>query len=165
MDESQPRPPAASDAQMVEPVMPGDANVLGSAFGGRVMQWIDLCGAVAAQRHCRKPVVTASMDELHFHAPVKVGHWAVLHSRVVAAFRTSMEVGVTVHTEDPLSGERRLCTSAFLTFVALDGSGKPSPVPPVSPQTDEEKRLESEAHNRRAERLARKRELISFPAR
>src|SRR6185437_6831562 len=97
-----PRPPAESEAVMVEPVMPSDANVLGSAFGGRVMQWIDLVGSIAAQRHCRRPVVTASMDEVHFHAPIRIGHWAVLESRVVAAFRSSMEIDVTVHTEDPL---------------------------------------------------------------
>jgi len=155
-----PRAPEESEALMVEPVMPSDANVLGSAFGGRVMQWIDLVGSIAAQRHCRRPVVTASMDDLHFHAPIRIGHWAVLKSRVVAAFTTSMEVGVTVHTEDPITGERKLCTSAFLTFVALDAHGKPEHVPPVAPQTEEEKRLESEAHARRAERLAKKRALI-----
>jgi acyl-CoA hydrolase len=155
-----PRPPDESEAFMVEPVMPSDANVLGSAFGGRVMQWMDLVGSIAAQRHCRRPVVTASMDDLHFHAPIRIGHWAVLKSRVVAAFTTSMEVGVTVHTEDPLTGERKLCTSAFMTFVGLDAHGKPMQVPPVAPQTDEEKRLEREAHARRQERLARKRQLI-----
>lgn len=144
---------------MVEPVMPSDANVLGSAFGGRVMQWIDLVGSIAAQRHCRRPVVTASMDEVHFHAPIKIGHWAVLKSRVVAAFRSSMELDVTVHTEDPLTGDRKLCTSAFMTFVALDAHGKPVAVPPVAPQTDEERQLEQEAHARREARLLRKKQL------
>jgi len=157
--ESEPRP-AAGEATMIEPVMPSDANVLGSAFGGRVMEWMDLAGSIAAQRHCRRPVVTASMDDLHFHAPIKIGHWAVLKSRVVAAFHTSMEVGVTVHTEDPLTGDRKLCTSAFMTFVALDAHGSPVAVPPVSPESDDEKKLEREAHARRDERLARKRALI-----
>lgn len=155
-----PHSPAESEALMVEPVMPSDANVLGSAFGGRVMQWIDLVGSIAAQRHCRRPVVTASMDDLHFHAPIRIGHWAVLRARVVAAFTTSMEVGVTVHTEDPLTGERKLCTSAFLTFVALDAHGKPTVVAPLAPQTEDEKRVEKDAHARRKERLAKKRELI-----
>jgi acyl-CoA hydrolase len=152
-----PHAPSLSEASMVEPVMPSDANALGSAFGGRVMQWIDLCGSISAQRHCRRPVVTASMDDLHFHAPIRIGHWAVLKARVVAAFSTSMEVGVTVHTEDPLTGDRRLCTSAFLTFVALDAHGKPIAVPAVAPQTEEEAALQRDAHARRAERLARKR--------
>ena len=154
-----PRPPSESVAMMVEPVMPSDANVLGSAFGGRVMQWIDLVGSIAAQRHCRRPVVTASMDEVHFHAPIRIGHWAVLESRVVAAFRSSMEIDVSVHTEDPLTGDRKLCTSAFMTFVALDAHGHSVAVPPVEPQTDDERRREQEAHARREARLARKRQL------
>jgi acyl-CoA hydrolase len=141
----------------VETILPSDSNSLGSAFGGKIMQWIDLCGALAAQRHCRRPVVTASMDELHFHAPVKIGHWAVLNSKIVAAFSTSMEIKVTVFTEDPLTGDRRLCTSAFLTFVALDAYGRPTAVPPVAPQTPDEERLAREATTRRAERLERKR--------
>lgn len=152
-----PKPPSASQVEMIESLLPSDANALGSAFGGRIMSWIDLAGAIAAQRHCRRPVVTASMDDLHFHAPVKIGHWAVLKARVVASFRTSMEVGVTVYGEDPLSGDRRLCTSAFLTFVALDAYGAPTAVPPVAPETEEEKKLERDAHDRRVERLARKR--------
>src|SRR5579883_2383583 len=93
-----PIPPTESESEMIESVLPSDANSLGSAFGGKIMQWIDLCGAIAAQRHCRRPVVTASMDDLHFHAPVKIGHWAVLRAKVVAAFTTSMEVRVTVQT-------------------------------------------------------------------
>ena len=151
------KPPSESASEMVETVLPSDSNSLGSAFGGKIMQWIDLSGALAAQRHCRRPVVTASMDELHFHAPVKIGHWAVLQSRVLAAFTTSVEVGVTVFTEDPLTGDRRLCTSASLTFVALDAYGKPTPVPPVLPQTEEEQQAFVDATQRRANRLARKR--------
>ena len=160
MDSARPRPPSESAVQMVEAILPSDANALGSAFGGRIMSWIDLCGAFAAIRHCRRHVVTASMDDIHFHAPVRIGHWAVLNSRVVAAFRSSMEVGVTVHTEDPLTGDRKLCTSAFLTFVALDESGQSVAVPGVAPQTPEEEKLEREAHARRADRLVRKRALF-----
>ena len=151
-----PRPPAESEAIMIEPVMPSDANVVGTAFGGRVMQWIDLCGSIAAQRHCRRPVVTASMDEVHFHSPIRIGHWAVLKGRVTAAFRSSMEIDVTVHTEDPLTGDRKLCTSALMTFVALDARGKSVAVPPLELQSDDERRLEREAHARRDARLARR---------
>ena len=137
-------------------VLPGEANSLGAAFGGHVMSWIDMTGAIAAQRHCRMTSVTASMDELHFHAPIRVGWVAVLHARVLAAFGTSMEVGVTVHAENPRTGERNLTTSALLTFVALDDKGVRSKVPPLVPETDEERGAAQGAQNRRTARLARK---------
>src|SRR3954463_9101421 len=116
--------PAHSVVEMAQLLLPGDANSLGAAFGGTVIGWIDICAAVAAQRHCRQVVVTASMDDLHFHAPVKVGWTLMLHSRVIAAFRTSMEVGVTAVAENPLTGEKHLATSALLTFVAVTADGK-----------------------------------------
>jgi acyl-CoA hydrolase len=149
--------PRESRAVMTEIVLPSDANPLGTIFGGRVMQWLDICAAIAASRHCRRQVVTASMDDLHFHAPIHVGEFAVLEGTVHAAFRTSMEVGVTVHAENPTTGARRLCTSAFLTFVALGGDGRPTEVPPVIPETDEERRLLEASRARRAARLSRKR--------
>jgi acyl-CoA hydrolase len=125
-----PKSPAESVVEMAQLLLPGDANSLGAAFGGTVIGWIDICAAIAAQRHCRQIVVTASMDDLHFHAPIKVGWTAILKARVLAAFSSSMEVGVTVHSENPLTGERALTTSALLTFVALDstrtGSGSAS---------------------------------------
>src|SRR5688572_11317024 len=92
-----------SVTEMTEIVLPSDSNALGSAFGGRVMQWIDICAAIAAQRHCRKIVVTASMDDLHFHAPIRVGMIASLVARVNATFGRSIEVGVDVHSENPLT--------------------------------------------------------------
>jgi acyl-CoA hydrolase len=141
---------------MTEMILPSDANPLGTVFGGKVMQWIDIAGGIAAGRHCRRPVVTASMDDLHFHGPMHVGEWAVLVARVLAAFRTSMEVGVTVHAEDPGTGERRLCTSALLTFVALGKDGKAAEVPPLLVETDADRRLQQEAQSRRAARLQRK---------
>ncbi|MFZ5438909.1 MAG: acyl-CoA thioesterase [Myxococcota bacterium] len=150
-----PRRGADSVVEMTQLLLPGDANALGAAFGGSVMGWIDICAAVAAQRHARQTVVTASMDDLHFHAPIKIGFQVILRARVIAAFTSSMEIGVTVHAENPLTGERQLTTSALLTFVALDKDGKKLPVPPLLLETDEERRACEEANTRRAERLAR----------
>ena len=99
-----PKSPRESEVVMTQMILPSDANPLNAAFGGRVMEWIDICGAVSAQRHCRHAVVTASMDDLHFHAAVRVGWIVTLRARVLAAFRSSMEVGVTVTAENPLSG-------------------------------------------------------------
>jgi acyl-CoA hydrolase len=141
---------------MVQMVLPSDTNALQAAFGGSVMGWIDIAAAVAAQRHCRQTVVTASMDDLHFHAPIKVGWTANIAARVIATFNTSMEIGVTVHSENPLTGERRLTTSALLTFVALDKDGKKLPVPPLQVDTDAERKAVEEAKTRRHERLSRK---------
>lgn len=138
-------------------VLPGEANTLGTAFGGNVCAWIDLACAVSAQRHCRLPVATASIDDLHFLAPIKVGHVAIVRSHVNAVFRTSLEVEAIVHSEDPLTGERSLTTRAFLTFVALSPDGEPLTIAPLTVETDEERERQKQAHARRAERLARKR--------
>ncbi|MFO0596168.1 MAG: acyl-CoA thioesterase [Myxococcaceae bacterium] len=141
---------------MTQLLLPGDANALGAAFGGSVMGWIDICAAVSAQRHARQAVVTASMDDLHFHAPIKIGFQVILRARVVAAFTSSMEIGVTVHAENPLTGERQLTTSALLTFVALDKDGKKLPVPPLAVENEIERVAAAEAQARRAERISRK---------
>lgn len=142
--------------EMTQLLLPGDANALGAAFGGSVMGWIDICAAVCAQRHCRQTVVTASMDDLHFHAPIKIGMAVTLRARILAAFQSSMEIGVTVHAEDPHTGSRQLTTSALLTFVALDKDGKKLPVPPLLSDTDPERAAAADAKERRAERLSRK---------
>jgi acyl-CoA hydrolase len=151
-----PKPARLSEVVMTQMILPSDANPLNAAFGGRVMEWIDICGAVAAQRHCRNNVVTASMDDLHFHAGIKVGWIVILRARVIATFRTSMEVGVTVTAEDPLTGEHHLTTSALLTFVAVGTDGHSVPVPPLQLHSDEERRAFEQAKRRREERLARK---------
>ncbi len=150
------RRPADSVVEMTQLLLPGETNALGGAFGGSVMGWIDICAAVAAQRHARQIVVTASMDELHFHAPIKVGFQVILRARVIAAFKSSMEIGVTVHAENPLTGERQLTTSALLTFVALDKDGHKLPVPPLQLERDDERAAAAEAARRRQERLAHK---------
>jgi acyl-CoA hydrolase len=142
-------------AEMAEILLPGDTNVHGTAFGGKIVQWMDLCSSMAAGRYCRKPVVTVSIDELHFHAPIRVGEVALLSARLTAAFRTSMEVECVVLAENYQTGEKRLCTSAFLTFVALDAQSRPLEVEPMQPETDEERRVFEEAKQRRADRLKR----------
>ena len=151
-----PKSPAESLTEMVQIVRPPDANALETAFGGTVMGWIDICAAVAAQRHSRQSAVTASMDDLHFHAPIRIGWTVIVKARVIAAFHSSMEIGVTVHAENPRTGEKRLATSALLTFVALDQDGKKLDVPPLLLTTDVEKLAAADAQTRRTERLERK---------
>jgi acyl-CoA hydrolase len=148
---------ATSRVEMTELVMPSDGNALGTAFGGRVVQWIDLAAAMAAMRHARMPVVTATIDQVSFLAPIRVGDLVVLRAQVNAVFNTSMEVEVAVQAEAPGSGERRDCCAAFLTFVALGAGGRPARVPLLLPQTEEEERRAQEAAARRSDRLARRR--------
>ncbi|NOK36217.1 acyl-CoA thioesterase [Corallococcus exercitus] len=162
MHDLSPKSPRDSEVVMTQLILPPDANNLNAAFGGKVMQWIDICGAVAAQRHCRQVVVTASMDDLHFHAPIRVGWIALLHARVLASFRTSLEVGVTVHAENPLTGERHLTTSALLTFVAQGQDGKGVPVPPLLLESEAERQAFAEAEARRAQRRGRGKEEQSW---
>lgn len=151
-----PKPPRESEVVMTQMILPQDTNALSSAFGGRVMEWIDIAGAISAQRHCRLPVVTASMDELHFHASIQLGWNVTLRARVLAAFRTSLEVGVKVTAENPYSGVHTLTTSALMTFVALSSDGARAEVPPLLLETDAERRTFAEAKARRAERLGRR---------
>ncbi len=155
----QPRPASATHVEATHIVLPGDTNAHGTVFGGHVCAWLDLAAAVAAQRHCRRPVVTASMDEIHFHAPIKVGHIAVVRAQVNAVFRTSLEVGVEVQSEDPITGDRHHTTTAHLTFVALDTHGRPAPIPPLLCESEAERTREQEAQSRRQDRLARKQRL------
>lgn len=158
-DSSSPKPVpertvAASRVEMTQMVLPQFANALGNVFGGQVVSWIDICAAVAAQRHCRAQVVTASIDAVHFLGPIKQGHIVVLRSQVNAVFTTSMECGVSVMSEDPLSGETHLAVKAYATFVALDAYGRPRNVPAIHYETDEDKRRLRDAQERRAARLA-----------
>lgn len=153
---------ADSSVIMTEIVLPSDTNALGTIFGGKVMAWIDIAAAIAAGRHARKVVVTASIDALHFLAPVKVGHVVHIRARVNYASRTSMEVGVRVDSENPLTGELTHTATAYTTFVALDHLGRPSPVPPLVPKTSEEKRRFEEARRRREARMRLAEELKSL---
>jgi acyl-CoA hydrolase len=133
--------------------MPNDANPLGNLLGGHVMHLVDVAGAIAAARHARTPVVTASIDHMNFLHPVHIGQLLLLRSSVNRVFRTSMEVGVKVWVEDLRTGETRHTSSAYLTFVAIGREGRRIPVPPVIPENDEEKRRYEEAAQRREYRL------------
>jgi acyl-CoA hydrolase len=121
-------------------IMPHQANPHGTAFGGVIVAWIDMTAAMAAQRHCGKEVVTAGIDSLAFKEPIRIGDHVVLRASVNYVSRTSMEVGVRVTREDPYTGEEAVATTAHLTFVALDKNKKPTPAPPIRPETDQEKR-------------------------
>jgi acyl-CoA hydrolase len=152
-----PRPVRESQSEMVEIVLPNDANPLGALLGGRLMHWMDLAAALAAHRHSRKYVVTASIDHLDFLVPVHVGDLVILRSSVNRAFHTSMEVGVQVLVENYIAGSRSHVSSAYLTFVAVDRQGRRLPVPPVIPETDEEKRRFEDALRRRQIRESERR--------
>ncbi len=148
-----PRPVRLSRVEMTEMVLPNDVNIHGSVQGGRVMHFVDICGAIAANRHSGSGVVTAAVDEIEFLHPVPVGHLLVLKGCVNFASRTSMEVGVKVWSENARTGERLHTSSAYLTFVAVDRAGRPVPVPPALPETEEERRRYAGAERRRAVRL------------
>lgn len=144
---------SASRSEMIEAVLPNDANVLGTMLGGRVMHLIDIAGALAATRHSNSYVVTASVDYLDFRFPIQVGEFIVLQASVNRVFSTSMEVGVKVYAENTLTAERRHASTAYLTFVALGADRKPHPAPLVIPETAEEKRRYRQAGERRDYRL------------
>jgi acyl-CoA hydrolase len=138
-----------SQSERSEIVFPADSNALGNLFGGRLMQYIDLVGAMAASRHARAITVTASMDHLDFVAPVKMGELLILKASVNRAFRTSMEVGVRVMVEDVREQRLRHVSSAYLTFVAVDRDGGRLVVPQVVPETEHQKRRFEDAGRRR----------------
>src|SRR6202166_92415 len=151
---TRPRPVRESISEMTEIVLPNDANPLNALLGGRLMHWIDLAGAMAAHRHSRAYVVTASIDHLDFLVPVRVGDFVVLRSSVNRVFRTSMEVGVKVWVENYHTERSRHVSSAYLTFVAIDAAGNRLPVAPVIPETEDEKRRYEGAERRREIRRA-----------
>jgi len=149
-----PRTVSESQSEMTELVLPNDANTLGNLLGGRLMHFIDLVGAMAAYRHSRSHVVTASMDHIDFIQPVHVGDLLILKSSVNRAFTTSMEVGVKVWAEDTQAGEYRHVATAFLVFVAIDRQGKRVRVPALIPETPDEHRRYEGAQRRRGNREA-----------
>src|SRR2546421_2923099 len=144
-----PRPVRDSQSEMAEIVLPNDANPLNALLGGRLMHWMDLAGALAAHRHSRNYVVTASIDHLDFWTPVHVGDLVILRSSVNRVFHTSMEVGVKVFVENYLLDQCQHVSSAYLTFVAIDAGGRHVPVPAVIPETDEQRRRYEDAGRRR----------------
>lgn len=151
-----PRPVSKSVVIMTEMVLPTHTNSLDSVFGGIVMSWIDIAGAIAAQRHCQMPVVTASIDDLHFVQPVFKGWIVNLKAAVNFAGRTSMEVGVRIDAENPIENKMFHTASAYLTFVALGADGRPMQVPGVIAETADEQRRYRAAEIRRRLRLERR---------
>ncbi|MGK3991895.1 acyl-CoA thioesterase [Sorangium sp. So ce1024] len=147
---------ADSVTTMTEYVLPTHANALGSIFGGQVLAWIDLCAAICAQRHTGRTVVTAGIDDLSFEHGIKVGQVVRLSARVTATFRTSLEILVTVEGEDAATGHVWPMVTAFVTLVAVDASLRPTDVPPLRLETDEDRRLAEAAAERRARRLSRR---------
>ena len=148
------KPVRESQSEYSELALPNDANTFGFMLGGRVMHLVDLAGAIAAVRHARNPVVTASVDHMNFLHPVRIGQLVRVVASVNRVFRTSMEVGVKVLVEDLLTGELKHTSSAYLTFVALDKEGHSTAIPPVVPETELERRRYDAAGKRREYRLA-----------
>ena len=153
MADLSPRPVSQSTVQMTELVLPSHTNAIGTIFGGQIMSWVDIASAIAAQRHSGQQVVTASIDALNFVAPVKKGWVVNLRASVNYAGRTSMEVGVRIDAENPITLQRFHTASAYLTFVAIDKDGKPMPVPPVLPESEDQRRRYKAAQVRREQRL------------
>ncbi len=143
-----------SQSEYSEVCLPNDANLLGNMLGGHVMHLVDLCGAIAGMRHARCTVVTASIDQMTFLHPIRIGELVRLKSQVNRVFRTSMEVGVKVWVENLQTTEFKHTSSAYLTFVGVDRAGNRLVLPQIAPETDEEKRRYEEAAGRRAYRLA-----------
>jgi uncharacterized protein (TIGR00369 family) len=149
----EPKPVRESVTTMSMVMLPEDANPVGNVHGGVIMKQIDNCAAVVAMRHARTIGLTASIDRIDFHRPCYVGEVLTLKASLNLVGRTSMEIGVRVEAENPLTGDQRHIASAYLTFVALGPDRKPTPVPPLLPETDDEKRRFQEARNRREARL------------
>ncbi len=144
--------PTESFTEMTELVLPQHTNAIGTAFGGVIMSWIDICCSIAAMRHCGRVSVTARIDALEFKAPIKMGDVVRLTARLNAAFTTSMEIGVRVEREHARTGERSLCADARATFVNLGADGKPCPVPSLIAETDEDRHRAAAAAERRRQR-------------
>jgi acyl-CoA hydrolase len=142
-----------SQVQMVQMVLPTDTNRLGNLLGGQLMHWIDIAAAIAAARHAHRVCVTASVDEINFHHPILQGDVVILQASVNRAFTTSLEIGVRVTKENLITGEKLYTNTAYLTFVAIDEKGKPTPVPPIKPVTKDEQRRYADAARRRELRL------------
>jgi acyl-CoA hydrolase len=150
------RPVRDSNFEYAEIALPNDANPLGTLFGGKLMQWVDLAASISAARHARCAVVTASIDSLTFLRPVRIGQLVILRSSVNRVFRTSMEIGVKVFVEDLLTGDVQHVSSAYLTFVAVSQDGSRIALTPVVAETPDEQRRFLQAEERRQYRLARR---------
>ena len=156
-DPEVPRPVRVSQVTFADLAEPQSQNVAGTLFGGVLLGFIDRAAAFCAMKHAGRPVVTKSMDSVEFNEPIYIGELVVAKASVNYAGTTSMEIGVKVFAQNPVTGEERHTNTCYATFVALDGSGRPVRVPPVVPETDDEKRRFEAGRERREERLARRR--------
>lgn len=148
--------PTESFTEMTELVLPQHTNAIGTAFGGTIMSWIDICASITAKRHCGRVAVTARFEAIEFKAPIRVGDVVRLTARLNAAFRSSMEIGIRVEREHGSTGERALCADARATFVNIGDDGKPAPIPALLVESPKDKQLEAEAKARRARRRQNK---------
>ncbi|TDB64132.1 acyl-CoA thioesterase [Arundinibacter roseus] len=150
-----PKPKKAheSEVTMTEMVLPNDTNTLNNLMGGRLLHWMDICAAISAQRHSNRIVVTASVDNVSFSEPIRLGNIVTMKARVTRSFNSSMEVFLEVWAEDIPAGERLSTNRAFYTFVAVDQNGRPIEVPELIPETDEDNELFASALRRRQLRL------------
>lgn len=149
----EPRTASASLTIMTELVLPNDTNVFGNLMGGRLMYWMDIAAALAAQKHCNAPVVTASVDNISFENPIKLGNVVHIEAKVTRSFNSSMEIHLKVWGEDLTHQYKYKSNEAYYTFVALDPNRRPRPVPPVATETEDEKKLFEGALRRRQLRL------------
>jgi len=145
--------PKDTFVMMSELVLPNDTNTLGNLMGGKLMHWMDIGAAIASQKHCNCPVVTASVDNVSFTSPIKLGNLLTIEAKLTRSFNTSMEVYLRVWGEDLSAQYRYLSNEAYMTFVALDPNGKPRKVPELIPETDLEKKMYDDALRRRQLRL------------
>lgn len=156
-----PKTPAESRTEMTDIILPAQTNIHGTIFGGEVMSYVDRVASIAAARHCGQAVVTASFDSLDFLAPIQLGEVIVLRASVTWTGRTSIEVMTTIESENLKTAERRVTGVSFLTFVAVNEQGRPVPVPPLQPETEEEK-YQFELAKERANHRKRRREHFDF---
>ncbi len=145
--------PKESEVIMTEMVLPNDTNTLNNLMGGRLLHWMDICAAISAQKHSNRIVVTASVDNVSFKEPIRLGNIVTMKARVTRSFNSSMEVFIEVWAEDIPAGQRVSTNRAFYTFVAVDQNGRPIEVPPLDVETEEEKELYVSALRRRQLRL------------
>jgi acyl-CoA hydrolase len=147
---------AASVTEMLEYVLPQHANTYGTVFGGQIMAWVDLCGAICAQRHSGRPCVTVFVDDLLFKRPVRIGQVVRLRAQMTAAFNSSMEIEIGVYGEDTITGEQWPTLECLVTFVAMSDERKPAPVPPLRLESDADRAAHRAAEDRRRQRLAKR---------
>jgi uncharacterized protein (TIGR00369 family) len=148
-----PKPISASRITLSQLMHPEHANLLGNVHGGWIMKLVDEAGALTCMRHAQRKVVTVTIDSMDFRQPIRIGDLVILHAEVSYTGRTSMEAAVEVHAENPITGEQTHTNTAYLVYVALDDSGRPTPVPRLEPETDEDRQKMEQAQLRQQRRL------------